>query len=192
MIDNQYSLWGGDFKVGMSNDTILVACKNIKENTLEQYQTEYQLFDVFGNQLFNEPVIADDNDGMSFHLIGVTPGSPGQLVVSWFSHIASNSSLMAHSVSTDGSPGIETSINNQFLPADISFLGYNRLSRELLFSPRVEELRFHLTSMSGRLIKSGIIRDRVNLPDISSGIYVLSVFRKNHLIESKKLLIDSF
>ena len=191
MIENPYSLWGGNYKVGMSNDTILVACSNKKENTQEQYQTEYQLFDTFGNQLFDEPIIAHEHDGMNFHLVDITTGSPGQFLVSWFSSNGSNSSLMAQSVSTDGSPGIKTSIYNQYLSEDISFIGYNQISRELIFKPCEEELQFQLTSLSGQNIKSGIIKDRISVPNISSGIYVLSEFRNNYLIKSHKLLINS-
>ncbi len=191
MVDNPYSMWGGNFKLGLCNDTILAAYKDVCDSDSNLYQTEYQMFDAYGNEVLDEPIKVDDHQGMSNYLLGVTTGVDGQFLVSWCSYNNSSSLLEAQSITTDGSPGIKTSINIQYLSEDKSFMGYNQISRELLFSPGVKEFQFHLTSMSGQVIKSGIIKDRIGVPDISPGIYVLSIFRNNYLIHSHKLLINS-
>ena len=191
LIDVPTSLFGGNFAVASSNDTILIAYNTINDSDPILYNTEYQLFDVNGFGVLPEPAIVYSHEGLSNYICDVTSGEEGQFLLSWFSFNNSRSLLEAQSITTDGSPGVLTSINNPFLIEDRSFIGYNHMTRELFFAPGIEECQFYLTSMSGQVMKSGIIKDRISVQNISFGIYVISVFQNNHLIHSYKLLINS-
>lgn len=68
----------------------------------------------------------------------------------------------------------------------------NELNINFEKSINFEMVEYKLTDISGKIIQKGVLKQKMNklsLLDFEKGIYILSLFEKNHLIETKRIVI---
>lgn len=174
----------------MNNDTVFVV-----------YQTDYINSEVDSSKLFvcifryDEYPDWNNSIDITGHPRPITSyqvsnAHNGQIVVAWTEDVLGvKSTLFAQNIRTDGTLGIKSTSIHQIPEPTIQFAGYDSQNKTLRFDGFVNNGRYYLRNIMGKTVSEGEVKEIVNLPSITPGIHILTIFDSQSQY-SQKLFIQ--
>lgn len=101
----------------------------------------------------------------------------GQAIVLWTENTSTTIGIIkAQNIHIDGTLGIKSSSIHDIPEPTINFTGYDSQNRILSFTGAINGGKYTLRNIMGQTVSHGDIKENVILPQIKSGIYILSIF----------------
>ncbi|TSA38628.1 MAG: T9SS C-terminal target domain-containing protein [Porphyromonadaceae bacterium] len=189
LISNKY----GDLQRVLANtmgDTTVIICQMVTRSDYNSIFFNAMGISPEGNLLWNKTQIVSSPPDKSINLSGIAAGGNDQLVFSWmeFGENRQCDVIKAQNIHTNGTFGNLTSSIPILAKPGLPLFTYDAKRNSIANNRPDRSWQYFLFNSMGQMIIKGGINTEVLLPDLTPGIYFLTVIGGQHK-ESLKVLI---
>ncbi len=186
----QYAYMNDQYRLKMNNDTVFLFYPYpLPANPSHPYSLRAMAIDIEGKAVWPHSIeVAPERPYIS--LPAVTDFVDNQAILLWSESSSTKKGILkAQNIRTDGSMGAKSvSSRNEAISRKIQF-SFNQDTRTIRFNGLTSDEQYTLHNSSGQSVSSGQASQEIHLPELTQGIYVVTLMRGSTLVESFKVYI---